>query len=346
MNTKEILNKLVDRTHLTSKEAGFLLEEIINGQLNPSQVAAFLIGLRTKGETVEEITGLIQTMRKHMLTIKAPKGTIDIVGTGGDGSGSFNISTAASFVVAGAGVPVAKHGNRAASSKCGSADVLEALGVNIQLTPEQAEKVLKRVGMVFLFAPLYHPAMKHIAPIRKELGVRTVFNFLGPFLNPANVKRALIGVPNKVIAKKLAQVAAKIGYDNTMLVSSSDGMDEISTLAKSHAFIVQKKNVQAKTIRPIAKKSREAGSGSARKATKNDVLGGDVLSNVAIIQTILQGEKGPKRDIVVLNSAYALVVAGKAKDVREGLRMAERSIDGGSAKQILENLRKETKQYA
>lgn len=336
MDAKQLLNKLIDRTHLTSKEAGFLLEEIINGNLAPSQVAAFLIGLRTKGETVEEIAGLITTMRKHMRTINAPKGTIDIVGTGGDGSGTFNISTAASFVVAGAGVTVAKHGNRAASSKCGSADVLEALGVNIQLTPEQAEKVLHSVGMVFLFAPLYHPAMKHIAPIRKELGVRTVFNFLGPFLNPANVTRALIGVPNVAIAKKLSQVAAKIGYDHTMLVSSSDGMDEISTLAKSHAFIVQKKNVQAKTIRPIAK----------NKATKKDLLGGDVASNAAIIQNILQGERGPKRDIVVLNSAYALVVARRAKHVREGLKLAEESIDSGEAKRVLEQLKKETNKYA
>ena len=312
------------------------MEKIISGELNPFQSAAVLVGLRTKGETVEEILGFIQTMRKHMVKIKAIN-AIDIVGTGGDGSGTFNISTAASFVAAGAGIPVAKHGNRAASSKCGSADCLEALGVNINLTPEQAEKVFKKVGLVFLFAPNFHPAMKSVGLIRKELGLRTIFNFLGPFLNPAGTKRQLLGVPNIKIAAKLAKVAVKLKFEHLLLVSSEDGMDEITTTAKTKIFEIKGNKIKYFTISPKLF--------GIKMVDKKDLMGADVMVNAEIIKSILKGEKGPKRDIVVLNTAAALYLAGKAKNIFDGISLAEQSIDSGSAMAVLENLIKETQKY-
>jgi len=336
MDTLTLLNKLIDKNDLSEKQAEFLLEKIIEGRLTPAQIAAVLVGLAAKGETVDEITGFIQTMRKHMIKIKAP-GAIDIVGTGGDGSGTFNISTAASFVAAGAGIPVAKHGNRAASSKCGSADCLEALGVNINLTPEQAEKVFKKVGLVFLFAPNFHPAMKSVGLIRKELGLRTIFNFLGPFLNPAGTKRQLLGVPNIKIAAKLAKVAVKLKFEHLLLVSSEDGMDEITTTAKTKIFEIKGNKIKYFTISPKLF--------GIKMVDKKDLMGADVMVNAEIIKSILKGEKGPKRDIVVLNTAAALYLAGKAKNIFDGISLAEQSIDSGSAMAVLENLIKETQKY-
>lgn len=337
MDTKILLNKLIDGNNLPQKEASFLLEGIIARQLTPAQSAAVLIAFRTKGETVDEILGFIKTMRKHMIKIDAPN-ALDIVGTGGDGIGTFNISTASSFVVAGAGIPVAKHGNRAASSICGSADVLEVLGVNINLTSEQAEKVFKKAGMVFLFAPLYHPAMKQIAPIRKELGVRTIFNSIGPFLNPALTKRQLLGVPNEKIAQKLAEVAAKLNYTHLMLVTSKDGMDEITVTSETKVFEVKGNNLASYTISP-----QQFG---IKQATKNDLMGKNPSENASIIQNILKGKKGPQRDIVILNSAAAFYLSGKVKNIKQGISFAEKSIDSGAALKVLENLIKETKKYA
>lgn len=337
MNAKQLLNKIIDRNDLTQKEASVLLEEIIAGTLNASQIAAVLIALRTKGESVSEIVGFIQTMRKHMLRVPFNGLAIDIVGTGGDGALTFNISTAASFVVAGAGVAVAKHGNRAASSKCGSADVLEALGVNINLTPQQASVILEKVGMVFLFAPAFHPAMKNIAPIRKELGVKTVFNFLGPFLNPASTKRQLLGVPSKLLAKKLTAVARKLNYRHLLLIASKDGMDEISISGKTHIFEVKGKTVRSKTISP-----KQFGF---KTSSKNQILGGNAEENARLIRGILEGEIGARRDIVVFNSAFALYVSGKARTIKEGIKLAEKSIDSGAAKGILDNLIKESRKY-
>lgn len=332
-----MLNKLLDGNDLSSKEASDLLEKIISGELNPTQSAAVLIALRTKGETVYEILGFIQTMRKYMLKVKAPK-ALDIVGTGGDGSGTFNISTAASFVIAGAGVPIAKHGNRAASSKCGSADCLEALGVNINLTPQQAEKVFNKIGMVFLFAQNFHPAMKVIGPVRKELGVRTIFNFLGPFLNPAQTKKQLMGVPNIKIAEKLSKVAQKLNFGRLLLVSSEDNMDEITTTGKTKVFEICGTKVKSYTISP-----KQFG---IKTADKKDLIGGDANENAKIIKSVLKGEKGPKRDIVILNSAAALYAAGAVKSIKDGIKIAEESIDSGKAMEVLENLVKETQKYA
>ena len=337
METKGFLNKIADKQNLTKKESSFLLEQIISGQLSPSQIAAVLMGLRTKGESVEEILGFIKTMRKHMIKIFAPN-AIDIVGTGGDGIGTFNISTTSSLVVAGGGVRVAKHGNKASSSLCGSTDVLEALGVNINLTPYQTEKVLTSIGMTFLFAPLYHPAMKNIAPIRRELGIRTVFNFLGPFLNPASTKRQLIGVPNTDIAKKLAKVATNLNYDHLLIVTSIDGMDEITTTGQTTVFEIKNTKSRSYQISP-----QQFG---IKKANKKNLLGADAKKNAEDIMSILKGEKGPKRDIVILNSAAAFYVAGRVKNIKMGIRLADKSIDSGAALKTLKNLIKESNKYA
>lgn len=235
MDTTTILNKLINKKNLTAKETGSFLLEVINGSISNEQAAAIITALRMKGETVEEIYGFIKTLRKNMISINI-NDAIDVCGTGGDGSGTFNVSTAVAFVVAGAGIKVAKHGNRAASSSCGSADVLEALGVNINLTPKQAEQVFKKIGMVFLFAPLYHPAMKNVVTIRKELKIRTIFNFLGPFINPSRPARQLIGVPDEKIAEKLTLVSKKLGSKHVVIATSEDGLDEISIGGKTTLF--------------------------------------------------------------------------------------------------------------
>lgn len=338
MDTKYLLNKIADKKNLNSKETSFLLEEIIEGRLNSTQVAAFLVSLRTKGETIDEIVALIQTMRKHMSKVAAKGNVIDIVGTGGDGAGTFNISTASSFVVAGAGVKVIKHGNRAASSKCGSADVLEELGVNINLTPTAASNLLKKAGMVFLFAPLFHPAMKNIAPVRKELGIRTVFNFLGPFLNPASTKKQLLGVPNLETAKKLAQVASKLKFSHLIIATSQDGLDEITTTSNTRIFEIKKGKLKTYTISP-----KQFG---ISPSTKKDLLGNDATENAKIIRRILNGEKGPKRNIIILNSAFALYLAGTVNKIKSGITLAEESIDSGQALKVLNDLILESKKYA
>lgn len=338
MKYKYILNKLIERKDLNLSESQFLTEEILKGNLAPAQISAFLIALRMKGEKEEEILGFIQVMRRHMLKVETSGVVIDTCGTGGDGAGTFNISTAAAFVVAGGGVKVAKHGNRAASSLCGSADVLEALGININLTPKRAEELLVKTNFTFLFAPLYHPAMKHVAQVRKELGIRTVFNFLGPFVSPASVKRQLIGVPNKYLAEKLAKVAAKLSYETLLVVTSEDGMDEVSLSGKTVVFEVRGQTKAKRIIDP-----KEYGFG---KIKREEIMGGTVSENAAIIKEILAGKQGTKQDIVVFNSAFAFYVAGKAKSIEEGIILARKSISSGLAKKVLEKLIRETQKYA
>jgi anthranilate phosphoribosyltransferase len=338
MNNKQLLEKIFTQKDLSSEEIQFLLSSILKGDLHEVQIAAFLVGLRMKGETTEEIYGLIQGMRKYMITIPTVANAIDTCGTGGDGSGTFNISTIVALVVAGAGVPVIKHGNKAASSLCGSADVLAQLGVHIILEPKYAKIVLEKVGMVFLFAPFYHPAMKYIAPVRKALGTRTVFNFLGPFLSPGNVRRQLIGVPDIIIAEKLATVAKHLEYEHLMIATSASGLDEIDCNGTTELFEIKKDKISRQTIDP--KKF-------SFKNTPSDALqGGSIEENAKIIHRILSGEKGPKRDIVMLNSAYAMLVAGRAKTVSKGIELANEAIDSGAAKRVLENLVKETQKYA
>jgi anthranilate phosphoribosyltransferase len=336
MDALSLLNKLIQNKDLTAQETRFFLEGVMDGSISHVQTSAILTALSIKGETVDEIVSLVKVMQERMLYVDF-NGAIDVCGTGGDGSGSFNISTAVAFVVAGAGVKVAKHGNRAASSKCGSADVLEELGVNINLSPIQAKKVLEKVGMVFLFAPLFHPATKDVLAVRKELKIRTVFNFLGPFLNPTKVRRQLIGVPNIDVAKKLIMVGKKLGYKHLLIVTSADGMDEISISAKTHAFELKKGKITKFFIDPT-----EYGF---NKSFKKEIEEGTLSENAEIIREVLNGAKGPRRNVVLLNSGAALYVSGKAKNVREGIEMAEESIDSGFAKKILANLVKESNAY-
>ncbi len=336
MNTTNILNNLVEKKNMTAEEINIFLSDLINGNVNSIQGGAILTALKIKGETPEEINGLIKTMRKNMVSINL-NNAIDVCGTGGDDSGSFNISTAVALVVAGCGVKVAKHGNRAASSKCGSADVLESLGVNIKLNPTQAQQVFKKIGMVFLFAPIYHPAMKNIVNIRKELKIRTIFNYLGPFINPSCPVKQLVGVPNKEIAQKLADVSKKLNYKHLLIVTSEDGMDEISIYSKTFMFEINKNQIKNKIIDPQDYKFN--------KTNKKEILGGDTVDNAKIIKNILNGVKGPQRDLVVFNSAFALYVAGSVIDINQGIKLAEDSIDSGSAKLVLENLIKETQRY-
>lgn len=325
----EILNKLIEKKDLTVKEAYLFLIDVMNGVITPTQTGAILTALRMKGESISEVRGFLQAMREKMLHIRA-KDALDVVGTGGDGSGTFNISTASAFVAAGAGAKIAKHGNRAASSKCGSADVLEALGVNIQLTPEQAESVFEAAGIVFMFAPVYHASMKQVVAVRKELKVRTIFNILGPFANPAGTTRQLVGVPNLDIAKKMAKVGAMLGYAHLIIVTGEDGMDEISLSAKTRGFEVRGKSIRAFVIDP-----KKYGF---KKSSKKEMLGGSAEENALIIKDILSGKKGAKRDIVVLNAAFGLYVAGIAKTPKEGIALAERSLNSGAGSEALERL--------
>lgn len=329
MNTHELLNTLVQKRDVTAKDAQVFLAAVMAGTVSPALTGAILTALRMKEESVPEITGFVRAMRAHMLTIRAP-GAVDIVGTGGDGSGSFNISTAAAFVVAGAGVSVAKHGNRAASSKCGSADVLETLGVNIMLSPQQAEKVYKRAGIVFLFAPAYHPATKEVVVVRKELKIRTIFNVLGPFVNPASVCFGLIGVANGAIQKKMTAVAKGLGYKHLLIVTSDDGMDEVSVFAKTRVNEIRGRTARSFVIDP-------AKLGFARRS-KKDILGGDATKNATMVRDVLKGKKGAPRDVVVLNAACALYAADAVKTIKEGIARAEQSIDKGHARGALMRL--------
>ncbi len=339
IRAEEFLNKLVNKEDLNEAEAREFLDSVLGNSsaFNTIQVAAILTALRMKGESAGEIVGFVKEMRMRMQRVNAP-GAIDIVGTGGDGSGTFNISTAAAFVVAGAGARVAKHGNKAASSKCGSANVLESLGVNIMLSPAQAEEVFQKAGMVFLMAPLFHPAMKNVIAVRKELKVRTIFNILGPFANPAGTTRQLVGVPNVAIAKKMAEAAKELGYEHLLIVTSDDGMDEISLSAKTHGY-----EVRGTTAEPITIDPEEFGF---QASTKEDILGGTAEENAQIIRDVLGGTKSPKRDIVVLNAGFGLYIAGIAKTPKEGIAKAEASIDSGKAAAALEALARETKKFA
>ena len=324
------LESIIAGKDLSARAAEALLGEMADGTLDPAQIAAVLTALRAKGETPDEIAGFVRGMRRRMRTLRASGTLVDTCGTGGDHSGTFNISTTVALVLAGAGVRVAKHGNRSASSQCGSADVLEALGVGIELAPRAAERVFKEAGIVFLFAPRYHPAMKNVGPVRKALGIRTIFNLLGPFANPAGVKRQLIGVPTPADAKRLAQVATMLGYRHALIVSSRDGLDELSIAAPTDVYEVQGKSVRRFTATP-----EQYG---LRRASLRALQGGTATQNARIIREILAGQHGAKRDVVLLNAGAALVAAGKTTTIREGVRLAADSIDSGRAERTLEAL--------
>lgn len=337
MDATDILKTLALKQNLTSVQTESFLTHVMNGVVLPSQISVVLMGLKMKGETPNEILGFVHAMRKHMIHIDLSD-AIDVCGTGGDGSGSFNISTTVAFVVAGAGIKVAKHGNRAASSKCGSADVLEELGININLTPLQAKKIYEKIGMIFLFAPLYHSALKNVIEVRKQLKIPTVFNLLGPFANPASVKRQIIGVPHPEIAKKLSLVAKDLDYDHLLIVSSEDELDELSISSDSIVYEVKRNHVESYKVHPL--------DYGFNKVHRSEILGNTKKENAKIIKEILDGKKGTKRNIVVLNSAFALYAAGAVINVKNGIKLAEKSIDEGNAKSVLQKLVQQTQKYA
>ena len=333
---REAIAKLVDNQPLTHEEAHATLREIMEGEATPAQIASFITALRIRGETPEVIAGSAQAMREHFTAVHAPKGAVvDTCGTGGDGAHTFNISTAAAFVAAGAGVVVAKHGNRSVSSKSGSADVLEALGVNIAVAPAVMEKCLETVGIAFLFAPSLHPAMKHAIGPRREIGIRTIFNILGPLSNPAGARRGVLGVYHRDLVLTIARAATALDVEHLFVVHGHDGLDEITTTAKTAIA-----DVRGPEINLIEFDPREHGIPLARPA---DLAGGDPAHNAGLIRAILAGEPGPRRDIVCLNAAAALVAGGKAGDFAEGLALARGSIDAGRAQARLDALVAATK---
>ena len=329
---------LIKEKDLTEAQSGKLLKLLMEDKTTSGEIGEILKALADKGETVDEIAGFAKGMRALMVEVNNAVGAVDIVGTGGDGSNSFNISTTSAIVIAACGVPVAKHGNRAASSKCGSADVLEALGVNINLTPEKAKEVLEKTGMVFLFAPMFHPAMKKVGPVRKELKIRTIFNYLGPFLNPGKVKRMLLGVANHELALKFLDIAKKLDFKHLLIVSSNDGSDEISIADKTTALQLKNGKVEKFIIDP-----QKLGF---KKYSKNDLVGGDAEVNARILKYILSGKEiGAKKDAIILNSAYGLLVAGKVTSADAGIALASDAIDSGKALKVLENLIEQSSRF-
>ena len=329
---KEAINLLVNNISLTEPEMALCMSDIMEGKATDSQIGAVLTALRIKGETVEEITGAARMMRKMATTIKAPEGVLDTCGTGGDMSHTFNISTTTAFVVAGAGTPVAKHGNRSVSSQSGSADVLESLGVKIDLPPDKVEKCLFETGFGFLFAPLFHPAMKYAIGPRREMGIRTIFNILGPITNPAGAKRQILGVFAGKLTDTLAQVLGNLGAVDAIVVHGEDGLDEVSLSGKTKVARFRDGKVENFQIEP-----EDFG---IWRSDIDSIRGGNKEENAAITLSVLRGEKGPKRDIILMNSAVALIAAGKSTDFKTAFSMAAASIDSGMALKKLEEVKK------
>ena len=332
---KEAIIKLSKKQDLAYAEAEAVMDEIMSGQATPVQMSAYLTALALKGETIDEITASAAGMRAHCIKLLHNLDVLEIVGTGGDGSNSFNISTTSSLVIAAGGVPVAKHGNRAASSKSGAADVLEALGVKITLTPERSAEILKKINICFLFAQNYHIAMKYVAPIRKELGIRTVFNILGPLSNPAGANMELMGVYDQSLVEPLAQVMANLGVNRGMVVYGQDSLDEISMCAPTSVCEIRDGKFTSYEITP-----EQFGY---ERCEKGALTGGTPAENAEITKAILKGEeKGPKRQAVCLNAGAALYIAGKAASIEEGVKLAESLIDNSAALKKLEEFVEET----
>ncbi|MDP3718447.1 MAG: anthranilate phosphoribosyltransferase [Acidobacteriota bacterium] len=326
-----LIEKLRRQEDLSTEEAAAAMAAIMRGEAAPAQIAGLLVGLAMKGERPSELVGLAQTMRANAVAVPAQPGPVfDTCGTGGDRSGSFNISTAAAIVMAACGTPVAKHGNRSVSSQCGSADVLESLGVNIQATPDVAARCLAEVGIAFFFAPTFHPAMKHAAQARKDLGVRTAFNLLGPLTNPARPTRQIVGVPRPDLTELIARSLALLGSERAWVVHGADGLDELSTTGYTKVSECRNNAVQTFYVHP-------ADFGLA-KATPESLKGGDATTNAVIVRSVLTGAKGAPRDVVLLNAGAALFIAGAVETVRAGVARAATAIDSGEAAAVLDRL--------
>ena len=327
---KALIGKVATGAALGRDEAASAFEQMMSGEATPSQMGALLMALRVRGETVDEITGAVTALRAKMVRVEAPAGAVDVVGTGGDGSGSYNISTLAALIVAACGVPVAKHGNRAASSRSGAADVLTALGVKIGISPEAIQRCVREAGIGFMMATTHHASMRHVGAARVELGTRTIFNLLGPLSNPAGVKRQLIGVFSSGWLQPMAEVLRNLGSERVWIVHGGDGLDEMTTTAPTR--IVELKNGE---IRAFGVTPEDVGLARADPAA---LKGGDAAHNAAALRAVLEGARDPYRDIAVFNAAGALVVAEAARDLADGVRMAQRALDDGAARETLDRL--------
>ncbi len=342
---KEAIGKIAEKKDLTQAEMAQAFEEIMNGAAEPAQISAFITGLRLKGETVDEITAAARVMRKFASTIDV-RGSIDIdrdeinvedetivdtCGTGGSGTSTFNISTTVAFVVAGCGIKVAKHGNRSASSQCGSADVLEELGINLNLNPKQVERCTKAIGIGFMYAPLFHSAMKYAVPVRKAIGIRTIFNIIGPLSNPANATCQVLGVYDKKLTKVIAKVLGNLGVKHAFVVHGLDTLDEISITGPTQVSELKNKRVKTYIITPEKH--------GFKRASLKSIKGGNAKDNAKAVLSVLNGEKGPRRDVVLLNACYAIYAASGAKTVKQAIKRAEKSIDSGSALKKLNQLK-------
>jgi len=333
---KEAIAKLVEKIDLSREEMALVMEEIMTGQALPTQIASFLTALRMKGETVEEITAGAEVMRKHVIRINVDSEIVfDNCGTGGDNSHTFNISTISSFVIAGAGVVVAKHGNRSVSGKCGSADLMEALGVNIEVEKEIIEKCLREIGIGFLFAPRLHPAMKYATPVRRELGVRTIFNILGPLTNPAGATHQLLGIYDKNLGKKIAQALGNLGSQHVLVVHGLDGLDEVSTASETLIWEWNRGRLEEYKVSP-----EDFG---IKRVSLEELKSKDLEKNKKIALEVLEGKKGPCYDIVLLNAGCGLYTADRVKNIKEGIELAKEIIAKGLAKKKLEALIRLTK---
>ena len=327
---KPLIAKVAAGAHLTRVEAAAAFDAMLSGDVTPAQMGGFLMALRVRGETAEEITGAVTAMRGKMLRVKAPANAVDIVGTGGDGSGSYNVSTLAAIIAAAAGVPVAKHGNRAASSKSGTADALATLGVKVGMSPEGVERCLKHAGIGFMMAPTHHAAMRHVGPVRVELGTRTIFNLLGPLCNPAGVKRQVIGVFSSAWLRPMAEVLRNLGSERVWITHGADGLDEITTTTTTSVVELADGQIRAFQLAP-----EDIG---LRTADPAELKGGDPAYNAAALKRVLEGERNAYRDIAIFNAAAALVVGGAARDLSEGAEKAVQALDSGAARATLEQL--------
>lgn len=333
-----ILSDLLSGKSLDTRAASWAMESIMEGEATPAQFGAFVAALRAKGETADEIAGLVETMRRYSLKVEVPYPVVDTCGTGGDRAGTINVSTIAAFVVAGAGAKVAKHGNRAASSRCGSADLLEGLGVKIDLGPDGVRESIEQSGIGFCFAPVFHPSMRHAGPPRRELGIPTIFNFLGPLTNPAGARHQALGVSDRLMAPKMVEVLGRLGSDHALVFAAEDGLDEISTAAPTRIWELHRGNVTETTIAPS-----DFGIAPSKP---DDLKGGSVEENAKVALDVLGGSRGPKRDVVAINAAAGLVAADLAPGLAEGLALAAESIDSGAAKRALDALIEVSNRYS